>query len=47
MVDQWFKKVDVFRPVTLAPGQGHLRPKPAVKGPGIVPAAAPPAPAGR
>jgi DNA-binding beta-propeller fold protein YncE len=33
MVDQWFRKIDVFRPVALAADAGHLgrRPKPAAK----------------
>lgn len=46
MIDQWFRKVDVFRPVALAKGAGWLQlpAKPAAAAP-AKPAAATPAPA--
>ena len=28
MVDQWFRKIDVFRPVGLKPGEGFLGQRP-------------------
>ncbi|HRE14642.1 MAG TPA: hypothetical protein PLD37_10655, partial [Usitatibacteraceae bacterium] len=41
MIDQWFRKVEVYRPASLAAGQGWLKPATRAPAPGAPKAAAP------